>query len=80
MSQRHDFGSKFYNINLRKMFVKELLSFFGRAFQKKTKVNKNYLNLGAGSEQTYLNDQFLNCDFFSLDYFNIFKKKKNILS
>ena len=76
MSERHDFGSKFYNTNLRKILAKELLSFFGRIFQKKTKVSKNYLNLGAGSEQAYLNDKFLNCDFFSLNYFNIFKKKE----
>lgn len=76
MASRHNYGSDFYNLTLKKMLKCELLSFFGRLFSKKIiKTKKKYLNLGCGNDNLYLNDEFLHCDFYDFNFFNIFRKK-----
>mgnify|MGYP001263031083 CR=1 FL=1 len=74
MSSRHNFGSNFYDLSLKKILKIELLSFFGRLFSKKViNTDKKYLQLGCGDN--YNNDSFIHCDFYTRDFFNIFKKK-----
>ena len=74
MSERHNYGSKFYNITLKKIIKNELLSYFGRLLSKKNITpNKKYLQLGCGESD--LRDNYINCDFYNLDYFNPFKQK-----
>ena len=75
MSERHEYGSKFYNITLKKVLKNELLSFFGRMFsKKKISPNKKYLQLGCGDSD--VKKDFINADFFTIDFFNPFKKNK----
>ena len=75
MSKRHEYGSNFYNLTLRKILKNELLSFFGRMLSKKNVSPKEmYLQLGCGESDVKKN--FINADFFTLDFFNPFKKKK----
>ena len=59
MSERHNYGSKFYNITLKKIIKKELLSYFGRLFSKKNVTpNKKYLQLGCGNSD--VSDNYIN--------------------
>ncbi len=77
MKERHKFGSPFYNQTFKKILKRELLSFFGRLLKKKKySINKDFINLGSGNDDEYDNDNVLNCDFFNIEFFNIFKKKK----
>ncbi|MDB3931538.1 methyltransferase domain-containing protein [Candidatus Pelagibacter sp.] len=72
---RHKYGSDFYNLTLKKILKNEILSFFGRLFSSKNVIpNKKYLQLGCGNSD--VNENFINADFFTLDFFNPFKKKK----
>ena len=72
---RHQYGSKFYNLTLKKILKNELLSYFGRLFSSKNiHPNKKYLQLGCGNSD--IDKNFINADFFTLDFFNPFKKKK----
>jgi len=74
MSERHNYGSKFYNITLKKIIKNELLSYLGRLFSKKNVIpNKKYLQLGCGESD--VRDNYINCDIYNLDYFNPLKKK-----
>jgi|TARA_B110000495_G_C23000720_1_gene590545 predicted SAM-dependent methyltransferase len=75
MNKRHEYGSEFYNITLKKIVKNEILSFFGRMLSRNNILpNTKYLQLGCG-ESDVKND-FINCDFYTLDFFNPFKKKK----
>ncbi len=77
MKERHKFGSSFYNHSFKKILKRESLSFFGRLFKKKKySINKDFINLGSGYDHEYDNENILNCDFFTGEFFNIFKKKK----
>lgn len=75
MSERHNYGSSFYNLTLRKHMKQELISFLGRSMSfKKIKTDKKYLQLGCGEDD--IDDKFLNCDFFTFSSLNPFLKKK----
>jgi predicted SAM-dependent methyltransferase len=75
MKDRHKYGSRFYNLSLKNFFKQELLSFFGRLFSSnKIKTKKKYLQLGCGD--VINNESFLNCDFYDIDFFWPFNKKK----
>lgn len=75
MSERHEYGSNFYNITFKKVLKNELLSFFGRMFSKK-KISpaEKYLQLGCGESDA--KKGFINADFFTIDFFNPLKKNK----
>jgi len=73
MTGRHEYGSKFYNITFKKILKNELLSFFGRMFSKKNlSPSEKYLQLGCGNNDIKKN--FINADFFTIDFFNPFVK------
>ena len=75
MSERHNYGSSFYNLTLRKHFKQEVISFLGRLISfKKIQTDKKYLQLGCGEDD--VDDKFLNCDFFTFESLNPFLKKK----
>ena len=78
MSERHNYGSSFYNLTLRKHLKQEVISFLGRLTSfKKIQTDKKYLQLGCGEDD--VDDKFLNCDFFTFDSLNPFLKKKIVL-
>ena len=75
MRERHKYGSSFYNLTFKKIIKRELLSFFGRLFSKKrVKTSKEFLHLGCGN--SFNNENFLDCDFFDLNFFWPLNKKK----
>ena len=77
MAERHQFSSEFYNITLKKIFKKEIICFLGKLFSKKQiNVEKEYLQLGCGSDQNALNDSYINCDIYNINFFKFYKKKK----
>ena len=64
MNKRHEYGSEFYNITLKKIVKNEILSFFGRMLSRNNILpNTKYLQLGCG-ESDVKND-FINCDFYT---------------
>ena len=80
MAERHQFSSEFYNITLKKILKKEIICFLGKLFSKKQiNVEKEYLQLGCGSDQNALNDSYINCDIYNINFFKFYKKKKFII-
>ena len=75
---RHQYGSKFYNLTLKKILKNELLSYFGRLFSSKNiHPNKKYLQLGCGNSD--INENFINADFLHLIFLIHLRKKKFII-
>ena len=69
MLEKNQFGSKFYNLTLRKYVKFEIISYLKRLFEKKNVLTKKkYIQLGCT-----IND--LKKDFINLDFDN----KRNIL-
>ena len=78
MAERHQFSSEFYNVTLKK-FLKEIICFLGKLFSKKQiNVEKEYLQLGCGSDQNALNDSYINCDIYNINFFKFYKKKNSL--